>query len=839
MTGRPAVRAPLVPVGIALVAGISAGRLGPMTTGFWAVLGAAALVAALITFRRPHLHLVSSGAVLLAIAAGGAVHLHLSAGTAGPDHIATFTPQSSMLATLRGQVVTAPKIRAAGSAIPGWPRPPRTNFILRAESIRTAGGWRRTSGLVRVTVKQPARHVRPGQRLELVGRIGRFGKPGNPGQTDWSQFARRTGVYVLMTVEVAEGAAVLGDRDKPAWWARALWHLRASVRQHLLACADSREGHLLNALILGERDPALRRLNESMVRAGIAHFLSISGLHLGIFLGFVYLLCRLAMARPRRSAIIVLVVLSVYLLLAEPRAPLLRSAIMAAALCLSVIAHRQYAALNALAAAAIVLLVVDPMQMFGPGFQLSFMIVGGLILLHDPVRRFLFGRWLRRRGLMVFRHEQHVRRWVYHSLANALIDLVAMCLSAHLVAAPLVAYHFGLFNPYAPLLSLLIFPLVLAVLVPGYISMALAWPMPGLAASVQRLALGAADTLAGAVRATEALPGLSFPLRPVGPGFVLLCYAAVVLLVVRRRIRFGRILAGVAIAAAAALGAYTQRTSSAPRVAELDLLSVGSGQCAVLRTPSGQTYLIDAGTQSGYSVWSEVLAPFLRARRLPVPRAAFISHANTDHYNALPEMLDRTGLPTVYLNDYFGAADRPPETEAEMINRLVDHDVRILRLRAGRRVELDARTSVEVLWPPASKPGDLNLNDTSLVLRVTCDGRSVLIPGDIEETAQSRLLESGADLRADVLVMPHHGTWRKSLPRFFAVVSPSVVLLSGWRDPDTAYTTDDRRREFFSTFVRGRRYYSTPRNGWVHVRFGGEGPVRVETMRGGKERGRN
>jgi len=810
-----------------------------MTTGFWAALGAAALVGALITFRRPHLHLVSSGAVLLAIAAGGAVHLRLSACAVGPDHIVTFTPQSSMLATLRGQVVTAPKIRGCQSAIPGWLRPPRTNFILRVRSIRTTAGWRRTSGLVRVTVKQPALHVRTGQRLELVGRIARFGRPDNPGQTDWSEFARRTGVHVLMTVEVAQGASVLGDRDEPAWWARALRHLRASGRQHLLACADSREGHLLNALILGERDPALRRLNESMVRAGIAHFLSISGLHLGVFLGFVYLLCRVALLRPRRSAIIVLVVLSVYLLLAEPRAPLLRSAIMATALCVSVMARRQYAAINALAAAAIILLVADPMQMFAPGFQLSFMIVAGLIVMHDPVRRFLFGRWLRRRGLMVFRHEQHVRRWVYFSLGNAMMNLVAMCLSAYLTAAPLVAYHFGLFNPYAPLLSLLIFPLVLAVLVPGYISMALAWPMPGLAASIQRLALGAADLLAGAVRAAEALPGLSFPLRPVGPGFVLLCYATIALLVVRRRIRFGRILAGAAVAAATALGTYTQRASPPPRAAELDLLSVGSGQCAVLRTPSGQTYLVDAGTQSGYSVWREVLDPFLRARRLPVPRAAFVSHANTDHYNALPEMLDRTRLPKVYLNDYFGAGDCPPEAEVEMMDRLADHDVEILRLRAGRRVELDARTSVEVLWPPASKPGDLSLNDTSLLLRVTCDGRSVLIPGDLSEAGQSRLLESGADLRANVLVMPHHGAWTKSLPEFFAAVSPSVVLLSGRRDPDRVYTTDDRRREFFRTFTRGRQYYSTPRNGWVHVRFGGEGPVRAETMHDSQEQIRN
>ena len=89
----------------------------------------------------------------------------------------------------------------------------------------------------------------------------------------------------------------------------------------------------------------------------------------------------------------------------------MRSAIMAVSLCTATILRRPHAALNAPAAAAIILLAIDPLQLFSAAFQLSFVIVAGLILLHAHVETLLFGRWKRRRGLMVFRNDQRFRRW--------------------------------------------------------------------------------------------------------------------------------------------------------------------------------------------------------------------------------------------------------------------------------------------------------------------------------------------------------------------------------------------------------------------------------------------
>ncbi len=816
---------------MAMIGGIVAGRFTDLPVGFWTVAGSAALIAAVGTFPLKRFHLLTGVCLAVTIFSLGAVYVRTVCFSVRDDDIVHYAGEGRRLATVRGRIVTAPQIYGDDAGVAqGWRRPPRTSFVLGVEGILLRGqGIQPAGGLARVTVQQPVDHLAAGQEVDLVGWIGRVGPPNNPGQFDWRAVARNSGTLVEVTVPGADGVTVRSETPG-GWLGRAVWQVRSSARQHLLDCGDVRGGRLVNALILGERHPALRGLNRAMVRGGVAHFLSISGLHLGVFLGFIYLLCRLASLTPRRAAAAVLIILAAYVVLAEPRAPLLRSALMAAALCLATISQRRYAALNALAAAAIVLLAVDPMQLFSAGFQLSFAIVAGLVIGHDPVRRMLFGRWLGRRGLMVFRDPRGPRRWLYVRAADWAIGGVTMCLTAYLAAAPLVAVHFGLFSPWAPLLSLVLFPVVLAVLVPGYISIALAWPMPNLSYAFGRLAGQAANGLAGLVEATEALPGLSFELRPLGPGWAVLCYAALILLVVRRRSRRLTIWAAVAVLAVAAVTWQAQRDAPPPTEAELHLLAVGDGQCALLRTPSGETVLLDAGTRSGFDGYEQVLRPLLRELRLPRPARAFVSHANTDHFNVLAASARRGGAPRrVYLNDYFAAESQPPAAVGELMSLLAERGVEVVRLSAGQTVEIDDRTRVEVLWPPAQRRDDLSVNDTSLVLRVVCDGRSILLTGDLDAIGQADLTRDGG-AGADVLVLPHHGGWEKELPAFFDAVAPTFVLVSSARRLRAPTSGGEAAREFYQRIDADGRFYATSRNGWIRVRFG-VGGIRVKTMR--------
>ncbi|MHC4294664.1 MAG: ComEC/Rec2 family competence protein, partial [Planctomycetota bacterium] len=118
--------------------------------------------------------------------------------------------------------------------------------------------------------------------------------------------------------------------------------------------------------------------------------------------------------------------------------------------------------------------------------------------------------------------------------------------------------------------------------------------------------------------------------------------------------------------------------------------------------------------------------------------------------------------------------------------------------------------------------------DTSLVLRVRCDNKSVLLTGDLGETAQRELIAGGKQIAADALVLPHHGGWEESLPEFVSAVDPQVVLVSNSRDYSGA--GDDHRGGFYTRIRTAYRYYSTGGNGYIRLRFGA-GKLDTQTMR--------
>jgi len=817
---------PLVPVAAATALGIVAGRYVSVPLGVWAAAAAAALAMGLLTVRREHLRALTAGSIAAAIFFGSATACAVSFWHVPDDHIVTFSDRGDVLATIRGQVVSRPWIRRAET--PYW-RPLRTTFLLEVHRIRTVeGGWLDTRGRVRVTVGEPLPDLRPGAEVELVGALLRPGGPRNPGQYDWRAAGRYRGELVGFRVPGADGVRTLVPARR-GLLNRLWWRLRWLLSEHLARCGQAEDVMLLEALILGQRHPALRDLNRIMIDAGIAHFLSISGLHLGILLGLAYWLCRLMMFPPRRSAAVVLGLLIAYVFLAEPRPPLLRGAVMASAVCVAVLSGQAVSTPNALSAAAIVLLALDPLALFTPGFQLSFAIVAGILALHRPLRRALFGRWLRRRGLMVFRGDQRVRRWLAYRGAEWGMHLVTISLAAYLAAAPLVAYHFGLFSPLAPVMSVLLLPVIVAVLVPAYVSMALAWLAPNLSVLIGQVAATAAAGMRRALELLRAGPVLSIDVFEVPVWYVLACYVVLGLWAAsggRRRRLWAATAATAALAVATVL---TQKPAPAPPAGRVHVLDVSHGQMVLLHAPDGRTYLFDAGSLTSQHPYQRVLRPFLRAMRLPSPEAVFVSHANLDHYNALPGLLQRRPPRRAYVSEWFGRRPDAPGGPGKLLRRFADRGVRVVRLRRGQVVRLAGNVKVEVLWPPPpAEAPDLDVNDTSLVLRVRCGGSSILLPGDIGPDVEEHLAElEAARIRCDVLMLPHHGSPTPTLKRFLEAAGAEVLLQSSAARRDSPELLDA---------AAGRRRWATFRRGWIQVDLSRQGP-RVRTMRSGRVRG--
>ncbi|MFO0806171.1 MAG: ComEC/Rec2 family competence protein [Gemmataceae bacterium] len=462
--------------------------------------------------------------------------------------------------------------------------------------------------------------------------------------------------------------------------------------------------------------------------------------------GFVWFVLRAAGVRQRRGAWIVMFVMIGYALLTGARPSAVRAAVMVCSLCGALVLRRPALPANAFALAWLVVIGLNPADPFTPGCQLSFLSVFVLV--------WGAGRWFAPRELTPLEALIESTRSPWEKLARRSLRFIVFLYGVSLVLgvanAPLILAWQNIASPAGIILGPPLILLTSLALVAGFLLLFasiigswLAWPF----AFVVNNALAACAAL---VHEVQSWPGM-WVFAP-GPsvwwliGFHLLL-AGVVLFDARPRWKCA---AGLFLwTAFGLLLSFESRSSDELRVT---FLSVGHGGCAVIETPDGRVLLYDAGTSNGPDLVRRTVAPYLWSRGISRIDELFLSHADLDHFNGVPELLHRFPVGQVALTPSF--AEKPSPGVAETIAALDRHGIPRRIAIAGDRFTA-GEVGIEVLHPPAIGP-EGNENARSLVLLLAHGERTFLLTGDLEGAGMEEALKRPIPA-ADVLLAPHHG----------------------------------------------------------------------------------
>ena len=206
-------------------------------------------------------------------------------------------------------------------------------------------------------------------------------------------------------------------------------------------------------------------------------------------------------------------------------------------------------------------------------------------------------------------------------------------------------------------------------------------------------------------------------------------------------------------------------------------LAVGAGTATVIELPDGRVHLYDVGTMGPFDVGRHVVVPFLRSRGQNRIDKVYISHANLDHFSGLPSLAEAMSIGSVVINTRFERHARPGTPARRLLEWLEAHRIPMEVLDVHRTSWTESGVRFDQLWPTADAPADLDCNDSSMVLRLTYAGRSILLTGDVEDAGQRGLL-AGDGYAADVLALPHHGSVRTSSESFLAAGEADVLIRS-------------------------------------------------------------
>jgi competence protein ComEC len=600
----------------------------------------------------------------------------------------------------------------------------------------------------------------PGERLRVRARVRAVEGRANPGGRDHARALERRGIGAHATLVHPELAARIDTGALRPLAPLHRFRARAAIRLE----REERGGALLAALALGHQDGLDRTAWDSFRTLGLAHLLSVSGLHLVLVAAGLHGAARrIAMRSPfvarvvdLRPAYLLVAVAgaAAYGLLAGWGVPVRRSLWMLSASALGVATRRPVRRTAPLAGAAVAILAIEPAALFDPGAQMSFAATAALVVVATRRAETQAGR---------------------SRLARSLAASLATSAAAGAATAPIAAASFGAVSPWGLMANLVAIPWTGWLLLPASLLAALAAGLAPEAVATRTLLNVAAPLAAASLDALAAvstrLPATLAP--PPAVWLLVLAGLAAVAIVATRRLAL-RVALAVVLPLALALAPPRSIDPAPPRVVVLD---VGQGDAVLVQGRTG-SLLVDAGTAvpEGSDLGATVVVPALRALGVERLDLLVASHGDLDHRGGLPAVVRALPVARVWL-PYGGFAD-PGFASVLAAAHAAGADVE--ERGAGSPPTRAGDLCVEPLWPPPGE-GEGSRNDRSLALRVTVAGRIVLLPGDLEAGAERRLLAAGAPLRADILKLGHHGSRSSSTAAWLEEVAGSVAVASAPR----------------------------------------------------------
>ncbi|MBW2331283.1 MAG: DNA internalization-related competence protein ComEC/Rec2 [Deltaproteobacteria bacterium] len=679
--------------------------------------------------------------------------------------------------------------------------PDRTRFILKAESLARKGVFYKVSGAVRVTIREPVAGLRLGDRVACLARLKEIRNFNNPGGFDYRRYLAFRGIHASASVS-RESFVIRLHPAKICGFRQAIDRSRQAVSGLIDRATSTPEDPktgstgqpaqraqpaqrdargVIKALLIGDRSEVSREIRDVFNRIGTAHLLAISGLHIGIvatlaFLGFRFVLARsqrvlLAAWPAKGAALLSLFPVLFYGFLAGMSPATQRAVIMVMVFLMALLFERERDTINTLTLAALVILIICPTALFEISFQLSFTAVFAILYM---LKHFPFVVGLRGGPPTVY------KRLVLFLLVSA---------AAILGTFPITLYYFNQTSLIGILTNCFMVPVIGFLVVPAGLLAVLFLPIS--ATIALWIMKGATVILEGGMGLAIFFSKWPFAaVKTVTPTLIEigLYYAlAWVLFNFRQTRRAMPLVIGLAIVALADVG-YWVSERYGRRELRMTVIDVGQGSSALMELPGGPCVLVDGGGfyDNRFDVGARVVGPFLWKRKIATVEILVLSHPDSDHLNGLLSIARHFNVREVWMNQ------EHPDTEPyrDFLQIISEKNIRVVGLKDLVKSRMINGVRFQVLYPPPdflerkAEDGWRTKNNNSLVLKVSFRDISFILPGDIEAEAENELTSLACTaLKSNVLLVPHHGGQNSSTHEFLKCVAPDIgAISSGWKN---------------------------------------------------------
>lgn len=714
-----ASRQPFVGLSLAAAIGIVVGDVFPLPDAALIVVTIVLAICIVIVAYRPTLlatyFIVGFGFFLL--------HNLETSNTEG-QQLADELGGRARVVTAMGGVITEPKVAPSGFS----------TFLLKLKSIEFEDRKESTRAVWQVRWKGTPEF---GDELKLFGIAEVIAPPRNPGEFDMRSYLARHDVRRMLFVRYSEegtlirhggGNPILRLAQKSRAW------MQNAICKGLENTPEVR--NFLSGIVLGLRHQTPEDIEEPFQQTGTLHLFAVAGLHVGIVAALLWMLAMVARLSRKWAAALIIPLLLFYAAVTGLHVSSIRAAVMSSILLGGLFFERKVFVLNSLAAAAFFLLCWNTNELFSTGFQLSFAVVGAIILFADTFAEFL-QRWtapdpfLPRSLLRGPRHSMHATfEWLCRG--------TGVSLAAWIGSLPLVLWYFYIVTPISLVANLIVVPIAFFILAIALLSLVSAPILPGLAVIFNNANWLLAQLVIGIVQFLAHVPGGHF---------------------------------------------YVEHPHWPEKlVAKITVLDIGAGAAVHLQTESAN-WLFDCGNGRTYQ---RVVREYLHWAGINRLSGLLLTHGDALHLGGTAQLLD--DFPQIRVVD--NAAPDHSGAHRNMQHLFRERGIKLENLFAGDSFRLSSDVTAHVLFPPRNFTSPI-ADDQAYVIHLVVAPRTwILFMSDSGIKTEEALLASGLNLQSDIIIKGQHHSGESGSDAFLDATRPRLIIATSQDFPGYERVSD-------------------------------------------------
>jgi competence protein ComEC len=637
-------------------------------------------------------------------------------------------------------------------------------FTLKANEIVVRGKRSNISGRVSVLIKGSDILLGYGNKVSVHGILSRITSTHNPGITSSGDLMAKRRITCQMfsygtNIDVI--AMSIGNPVK---------YISIIIKNKLISVIQNtmKEPYssLLGSIVFGSQaSPLSDELQDNYRTVGVIHLLVVSGTQVSIILASVLALCGYFGLSGTTRLITVTLANMIFAVMVGAGPSIVRAAVMCEAALIANAFERENDFYNSLFISAFILLVLNPLNLFDIGFQLSFMATWALFYIAPAI-------------------EEKIVKYVPACLSGT----VAVSIAPTIATTPIIFYNFGQISFVSIISNFLIVPWVEITVILGFVSTLMGLVFLPIAYVLNNTLTLILAILNGAIYLFSGFP---FACRYFAPPGLLVISIYYIILVGgietmkgRLKVRLGK--AAIFLFLLLCIALLSGVTSHAAGDLVVTFIDVGQGDSILIESPSGHKALIDGGgrqeSSSSISIKKEdpvgksIIVPLLRKKGINKLDLLILTHPHDDHVAGLPYVLEKIKVDMVL------DSGQPHTSRGyyRFLKLIEQKKIPYKLARVGQIIDLGAGVKGYLLHPsqPLISGTASDLNNNSIVMKLDYGKTSFLFMGDTAFEGEDRILSKGYSLISDVLKVGHHGSMTSTSVKLLESVMPKYAVIS-------------------------------------------------------------